>query len=78
METEKLKVLCDTVVKLTRIKIKVTEHLCVGNFSGECLYQLVKSYECAKGHNIDSIIESIEASHGQGKAMQVADILRED
>ena len=41
---DELSVLADTVVRLTELKQRQCSHLCVENFSAECLYKLVHSY----------------------------------
>lgn len=39
-----LKILCDTVVELTRIKVAETPHLCVENFSAELFSKMLAAY----------------------------------
>lgn len=39
-----LKILCDTVVELTRIKVAEVPHLCVENFSAELFSKMLAAY----------------------------------
>ena len=38
---DELRIICDTVVELTKIRQKGCAHLCVENFAQECLGQLL-------------------------------------
>ena len=48
MNTEELKIICDTVVKLTEVKIQKVEHLCVENFAADCFAKLLGEYSMHK------------------------------
>ena len=48
MEIEELKIICDTVVRLTDIKIRKVKHLCVENFAVDCFAKLLDEYSLHK------------------------------
>lgn len=45
---DELKIICDTVVELARIRQKGCNHLCVENFAQQCLGQLLTELQLNK------------------------------
>ena len=45
---DELKVICDTVVELAKIRQKGCNHLCVENFAQQCLGQLLTELQLSK------------------------------
>ena len=45
---DELKVICDTVVELAKIRQKGCSHLCVENFAQQCLGQLLTELRVSK------------------------------
>lgn len=46
---DELRIICDTVVELAKIRQKGCAHLCVENFAQECLGQLLTELKINKG-----------------------------
>ena len=45
---DELKVICDTVVELAKVRQKGCNHLCVENFAQQCLGQLLTELQLSK------------------------------
>ena len=45
---EELKIICDTVVELTKIRQAGCNHLCVENFASECMDKLLRELSIFK------------------------------
>ena len=48
MEIDELKVICDTVVRLTEIRVKHCKHLSVSNFAQGCFSNLLDEFQRAR------------------------------
>lgn len=55
MDVESLKVICDTVVGLTKLRQKECKHLCVENFAQECFGRLLSELKEYQDVKINSI-----------------------
>jgi hypothetical protein len=50
---EELKVICDTVVELTKIRQTGCKHLCVENFAPKCMANLLRELSLSKENIVD-------------------------
>jgi len=48
MDVQELKVICDTVVELTKLRQNECKHLCIENFAPECLRKLLVIIKLSK------------------------------
>jgi hypothetical protein len=50
---EELKIICDTVVELTKIRQAGCNHLCVENFAPKCMANLLRELSLSKENIVD-------------------------
>lgn len=59
---DELKIICDTVVELARIRQKGCNHLCVENFAQQCLGQLLTELQLNKGGKLRIFNTELESN----------------
>jgi hypothetical protein len=59
---DELKIICDTVVELARIRQKGCNHLCVENFAQQCLGQLLAELQLNKGGKLRIFNTELESN----------------
>lgn len=59
---DELKIICDTVVELARIRQRGCNHLCVENFAQQCLGQLLTELQLNKEGKLRIFNAEIEAN----------------